>query len=157
MTTYDDETNTAIEQEPAESHDEYEVGYGKPPKATRFKKGQSGNPKGRPKGAKGFTASLMRELEAGITVREGNRKVKISKGEAAAKRLVAAALNGDMKALGMLARLDNDLSAKVEAAGDAAEFDAPEAVDLDILRHHFTQDAQAMHPLEEPEEDDDNS
>jgi hypothetical protein len=32
-------------------HDE-EVGYGKPPKKTRFKKGQSGNPKGRPKGAK---------------------------------------------------------------------------------------------------------
>ena len=27
----------------------YEVGYGKPPKATRFKKGQSGNPKGRPR------------------------------------------------------------------------------------------------------------
>lgn len=46
---------------------DYEVGYGKPPKRTRFKKGQSGNPKGRPKGAKGFTASLKREMESKVT------------------------------------------------------------------------------------------
>src|SRR5262245_4838454 len=32
--------------------DEYKVGYGKPPKDTQFRKGQSGNPKGRPKGSK---------------------------------------------------------------------------------------------------------
>ena len=37
---------------------DYEVGYGKPPETTRFKKGQSGNPKGRPAGAKGWTEPL---------------------------------------------------------------------------------------------------
>lgn len=33
----------------ANKHGDYEVGYGKPPKSKQFKKGQSGNPKGRPK------------------------------------------------------------------------------------------------------------
>lgn len=37
----------------------YDVGYGKPPVATRFKQGQSGNPKGRPKGAKNKRSALF--------------------------------------------------------------------------------------------------
>ena len=32
-------------------NDDYEVGYGRPPKSGQFKKGQSGNPKGRPRNA----------------------------------------------------------------------------------------------------------
>lgn len=45
------------------SDDEYEVGYGKPPQRTQFKKGQTGNPKGRPKGATTFAEAAMRELD----------------------------------------------------------------------------------------------
>jgi hypothetical protein len=71
-----------------------EVGYGKPPKATRFKKGQSGNPKGRPAGAKGVKASLKHELDSKITVREGGRDKKITKAEAIAKTVIASGLNG---------------------------------------------------------------
>ncbi len=78
---------------------DYEVGYGKPPKATQFKKGRSGNPKGRPKGAKGVNASLKRELETKVTVREGSHELRISKAEAIAKRLTAGALKGDTKLL----------------------------------------------------------
>ncbi|WP_068318416.1 DUF5681 domain-containing protein [Aliiruegeria sabulilitoris] len=125
----------------SEPEKNYEVGYGRPPKRTQFKKGQSGNPKGRPKGAKGFNASLQRELETKVIVREGNREVKISKAEAAAKRLVATALKGDMKALTMLARFDADLSGRLDAdAAGTALSDTAEQVDYDILRHFFAEE-----------------
>jgi hypothetical protein len=43
---------------PPEKTGDYEVGYGRPPRHTRFAKGQSGNPRGRPCGAKNFTTLL---------------------------------------------------------------------------------------------------
>ena len=115
---------------------DYEVGYGKPPKHTRFKKGQSGNSKGRPKGAKGLNASLKKEMESKVTVREGGREVTISKAEAAAKRVVQKALSGDMPALKMLAQLDAALQEQVEReAEQVAQAVVPDQTDEDVLRH----------------------
>lgn len=119
---------------------DYEVGYGKPPKASQFKKGQSGNPKGRPKGAKGFTASLKQEMEDMVTVREGGREVKVSKAEAAAKRLVAKALGGDMAALKMLALFDADLRAQVQQEADQiAQAAVLDQTDEEVLAYFSTQ------------------
>jgi hypothetical protein len=119
---------------------DYEVGYGKPPKHTRFKKGQSGNPKGRPKGAMGFTASLKQEMESKVTVREGGREVKVSKAEAAAKRLVGKALGGDMAALKMLAFFDEDLSTRVQQEADKIEQAVvPDQTDEDVLAYFARQ------------------
>ena len=77
---------------------EYTVGYRKPPKATRFKPGQSGNPKGRPKGSPNLATDLSTELGELITVREGGEARRVSKQRALIKSLTAKALQGDVRA-----------------------------------------------------------
>ena len=78
--------------------DDKEVGYGKPPKATRFKKGQSGNPKGRSKGAKNFSTELEEELQETIPIRENGRLKKVSKQRAMLKSLSSLAVQGNVRA-----------------------------------------------------------
>jgi Family of unknown function (DUF5681) len=80
------------------------VGYGKPPKRTQFKPGQSGNPSGRPKGARNFRTDLLEELAEPITVKDDGRDVTVSKQRACIKTLVAAAIGGNARACeGLLA------------------------------------------------------
>ena len=70
----------------------YGVGYGRPPQHTRFKPGQSGNPKGRPKGTINLKTDLMEELSERISVSEGGKPKKLSKQRALLKSLVAKAI-----------------------------------------------------------------
>jgi Family of unknown function (DUF5681) len=74
-----------------------EVGFGKPPVHSRFRKGCSGNAKGRPKGRKNLRTELNDVLQERITVTEGDRKVTISKQCALFKTLMARALKGDAR------------------------------------------------------------
>src|SRR5260370_39844836 len=77
---------------------EYEVGYRKPPKTTRFKAGKSGNPKGRPRGSTNLATDLSAELSEQITVREGGQARRVTKQRALIKSLTAQALQGDVRA-----------------------------------------------------------
>jgi predicted site-specific integrase-resolvase len=79
----------------------YEVGYGKPPKCTRFQKGVSGNPKGRPKKAPDFDAELIRESKSLITINDNGRRTRISKFQGIVKQLTNEALTGNISALRM--------------------------------------------------------
>jgi len=95
----------------------YEVGYGKPPVATRFQKGQSGNPSGRPK----KIPQLLdpgRVLEAidneEITVTDNGKRKRMTKAEIHFRQLFARAIRGDMKAARLIAKM-------------ATEYFAPEA------------------------------
>ena len=85
---------------PNDSDDDrdYEIGYGKPPKHTRFKKGQSGNQKGRPKGAKSFSTDLREELNEKVPVRENGKVKVLSKQRAILKAQVSKAMAGDTRA-----------------------------------------------------------
>ncbi len=79
---------------------QYEVGYGKPPKKTQFKPGQSGNPKGRTKGSKnGIYTYIQRELNSSITLTDGS---KITKEQGFARQLTNKALRGDIQSQKLL-------------------------------------------------------
>ena len=75
-----------------------DVGFGKPPKSTQFKPGQSGNPGGRPKGTKNLKTDLEEELRELITIREGGNQKIVSKQRAMLKSLTAKAVQGDPRA-----------------------------------------------------------
>lgn len=77
---------------------EYEIGFGKPPKAHQFKSGQSGNPNGRPKGAKNLSTLLATELASEVLITEHGKTRKVSKLHVLVKRLVHDAINGNHKA-----------------------------------------------------------
>ncbi len=78
------------------------VGYCRPPKEHRFKPGQSGNPKGRPKGAQSETTILRELLHERIEVQQAGRTRKISTLRALLLRCRNAALGGDLKSLAFL-------------------------------------------------------
>ena len=84
-----------------ETHDlvRESVGYGKPPRHSRFKPGQSGTPKGRAKNIKNFPSILKEELETLVEVTENGRRRKLSKGQLAIKGLVLKAVKGDHRAV----------------------------------------------------------
>jgi hypothetical protein len=84
---------------------DYTVGYGRPPKASQFKPGQSGNPKGRPKGSKNLSAVLQKVLSQRLPIREGNKRRTVSTLEAVVLKHVSKALQGENRAIHSLLQL----------------------------------------------------
>ena len=72
----------------------YEIGYGKPPKHTQFKTGQSGNPHGRPRKVATFDDDVQQELKGRMVITEGGRRKKFTRQRVIAKLLVNNALGG---------------------------------------------------------------
>ena len=92
-------------RQPAEAPGDYEVGYGKPPKHTRFKPGQSGNPKGRPKGQRNFSTVFDEALNEKISLREGEQTRRVSKLDGLVRVTINNALKGDPKAFASFVQL----------------------------------------------------
>ena len=89
--------------------DDYQIGYGKPPKNTRFAKGSSGNPRGRPKGSLSLRSILQKASAERIPVVINGRKRTISKLEAVVTQVLNRAANGDHKAAQMVLQLTSSL------------------------------------------------
>jgi hypothetical protein len=83
----------------------YDVGYAKPPVATRFKPGRSGNPKGRPRGKGSLAQSLRKALFGKISVTENGKVKSMSALDAIVKSMRLKALKGDVRATALLVKL----------------------------------------------------
>ena len=83
----------------------YEIGYGKPPKHTQFKPGQSGNSKGRPRGQRNFRTAVRDALQEKVTIREGDRTRSVSRMDAIIRVTFNNALRSDAKALAAFIQL----------------------------------------------------
>jgi hypothetical protein len=87
------------------SEKEYSVGYRRPPKHTRFQSGVSGNPAGRRRHSRNFTTLVNEELNRSVAVREGGKVRKMPKRTALLLGLINRALQGDLRANGIMIQL----------------------------------------------------
>lgn len=112
------------------SKQNYVVGYKKPPRHTRFQKGQSGNQRGKVKGRKNYRTEFLEELCERVTVSENGRPRTLSKQTLVIKRMVADAVNGDARAREHLLRLIG----QIDTFDAGAEPTAPSAAeDAEIM------------------------
>ncbi len=93
------------------------VGFRRPPEATRFKKGVSGNPRGRPKGSLNVATAFMKALREKVVINEHGQRKTVTKLEAALKQLVNKGASGDLRALAQLLALAQDAEAKQSTLG----------------------------------------
>jgi uncharacterized protein DUF5681 len=140
-----------------DSKRDYEVGYGKPPKKSRFAKGQCGNPKGRPKGARNLRTLIEDELNVKVSITENGKRRSISKREAVAKQVVNKAAAGDPKAIPILLNHEQQSGA---TGGAAAQPELLGAEDQFVMANIIARIRQAdgapsgfTAPQESPAED----
>jgi hypothetical protein len=81
----------------APSSDTSNAGYGSPPKVNQFKKGESGNPSGRPKGSLNVREALERHLHRTVQVREGGRARTMTVFDAMIMAAITSACRGNLK------------------------------------------------------------
>jgi hypothetical protein len=118
----------------------YNVGYGKPPRDTRFKKGASGNPGGRPRGiTSGRALKLaLQEIYRPVKIREGDRVTSLLGFQLAMRQLVAQAAKGNGPALRMLIgqtlKLEQELEAREVTDAEANQSPADSVTDADRAR-----------------------
>lgn len=133
-------------RKPAKMNDQ--VGYGRPPKHSQFKPGQSGNPKGRPKGSKSQKTIIQDTLNEKIAYLEGGQRRSASRRELLIYKLVEKALKGDARATAVL--LDKDAAfEKGEQEGEQAAKASKEDIDAGdraLLAELLTKNAGKKRP-----------
>ena len=107
---------------PPETPRDYEVGYGKPPRHTRFKRGQSGNPRGRPRESKNLPTLLTEVLNARVIVAEDDGRRKITKREAIITQLVNRSAKADLRAIKILLDIIQDIERRTEPTSPETSF-----------------------------------
>src|SRR5262249_17548295 len=135
-------TETPEAPSPGENHSPsgeptYTVGYRRPPLHTRFKPGESGNRKGRPKRQRNVRTVLEEALNQRTKIREGDRTRSITKFDGVILTMTNGAVKGDAKAVAALMSLLRSLGMTDETpqVSDTEPFtNNDEALVADFLR-----------------------
>ncbi len=129
------------DDEHEDEHDE-PVGYGRPPKHTRFQKGRSGNPAGRPKGALNLATILARILQEPVVITEHGRKTTITKFEAVVKQVTNKAVLGDARASNQVFTLVQAQERQLEGPEPATELSEADQRVRDRILNRLARQAQ---------------
>jgi hypothetical protein len=153
----DDENQDENSEKPGElSEPTAAGGFCRPPASTRFKKGVSGNPKGRPKGSLNTAAVFMKTLREKVVINEHGQRKTVTKLEAAFKQLVNKAAGGDLRAIALFRDLAREAEEKQKAAAVQPGSAAGE-LDQEVIQgilHRFQQENEVRQSNEgsQPEE-----
>jgi Family of unknown function (DUF5681) len=119
---------------PHEDRDDYQVGYGKPPCHTQFKKGQSGNPRGRPSGSKNLATLVSEALNETVIVAEDGGRRKISKRQAIIKQLVNRSAKADWRAIKILLDIVREIDSRAAPETVESSFSATDEKVIEQIR-----------------------
>lgn len=86
---------------------DYEVGYGRPPKATRFKPGQSGNPKGRKRKPRSLKDEMRSIMKKPIAIKENGQTKRMPLQKVTLRSVAKKAAQGDLRAASFVINLMN--------------------------------------------------
>ena len=115
----------------------YAIGYGKPPVTSRFKPGQSGNAKGRPKGHKNLKTLIKQAMTAMITVQEGSSGRRVTKLEGVVLRQLQNALKGNDRSAMAVIKMASEMGFLEDASHTNTAEDDLTVSDERILKELF--------------------
>ncbi len=121
----------------SESELPYEVGYGRPPKASQFQKGASGNPKGRPKGAKNLSTIVMKESRQRVRVNGPGGSRTVTKLEASVMQLTNKAAQGELRAMREYLNLVGRSEEELQSASTPLAIDELDQRTMESLRRRM--------------------
>ena len=107
----------------------YEVGYGKPPKANQFRRGRTGNPRGKKPGEENMISAFKRHVQKRVKINDGNRIYTTTLAEAVILKNYNAALQKNPVAMSNMFRLAEASGEFVDRA-DAKQVGRPIAVPI---------------------------
>ena len=124
---------------PGDKDGDYDVGYGKPPRHTRFVKGQSGNPRGRTTGAKNLRTLLTEALNETVIATENGGRRKVTKRQAIITQLVNRSATADLRAIKILLDIVRDIERQTEQkAPETADFSETDEKVLEQIKARFS-------------------
>lgn len=123
---------TANPRSGAQETDDYKIGRGSPPKHTQFKKGVSGNRRGRPKGSKNLSTLIMEAARHPVNATIDGKSRRISKVQATTMQLATKAAAGDPKAMIKFLDWVDEIEARA-AAARPSQYPLSEA-DIEVIK-----------------------